>query len=215
MRKSVVWIVFGVLVAGGLWLSTFETGESREPRVYSEKRERAERTSPASPSPRAAEGDGIRERRAPAVVAPPSSRDEPSWVEGAERDAPSRAPAELAAATFVPSPVEVERVRLETVAAEFTSSHGLIRALDLEHRIEQAVPAGSLPPEELEVAREDARRRILADTAIVEHLALRKVGPDAPASELQRARDMAMTLLTMQDSSYRDRMLTEVVAETE
>jgi len=107
-------------------------------------------------------------------------------------------------------PGEPSLADLEADAARVAESLGLMEPAELERRIDQQVD-DSLPPDQLAQAREDARRQILADAAIVEDLVRSRYGADISGRQLRSARNMGFTLLSAQDTSYRTARLTGIV----
>ena len=79
---------------------------------------------------------------------------------------------------------------LEVEAALAALSLGLVDPVEVERRVALAVPEGTLPPGEIDTARQDARREILADAAIVEALARERFGPDASEAQMALARGL-------------------------
>jgi len=228
VRRILVLLVFVVGVGAGLWLSLFDSEESQRPRVYAEKEardflERRPGDAPLRSFDREALPD-VAGAPANRSASPPARRADPEPArasrppEDATRGLPGdrRSPPVPDAEPLAeqePSEQELERERLEEVAASVALRLGLIAPRDLEQRVEREVPAGSLPPDILEGVRDEVRQKILSERTIVEYLARRHAGPDAQYAQLQDARDWAMTLLPMQDDEYLDKVLADVAED--
>lgn len=203
MRQIIILLVFAAVGGTLLWWSTSPSEESQGPRrLESAKVERQSEPEPARESrdrsereatpPRELAGD-LRQRdpRQAGEEVPPEDDEEDTVQERSER--------------------EVERILLEAEAASIASELGLVRATELEARVNRAVPEGSLPPDELEAARDDKRRELMADEVIARYLAEQKLGEGASPAEIRRVSDFGRTLLSTQDETYRDRVLPKAV----
>jgi hypothetical protein len=98
-------------------------------------------------------------------------------------------------------------------AADLASELGLIEPEQLEQLVERAVPDGSLPPEDLEEARDQVRDRLLAEELILEFLVEQALPEDATPRDRQRRRQMGSTLLSWEDQEFIDRKLAEALNE--
>jgi len=78
--------------------------------------------------------------------------------------------------------------------------------VQVEQLVEREVPDGSLPPEQLEQARDDARQRIVEEQLLADQLARESMGDNPDEIELQRRRDFARTLLSAQDPATLQRI---------
>lgn len=104
------------------------------------------------------------------------------------------------------SPYEPDPVDLEAEAAEVAERLELIDPLELERRVELALGDDESAGYS-DQARDDARREILADAAIVEDLIRARYGSDAWSRAARDARGTGHTLLSTQSAAYRDSQL--------
>lgn len=85
--------------------------------------------------------------------------------------------------------------------------------VQVEQRVEREVPDGSLPPEQLEAARADARERITEEQQILDRLARNSAGEDAPERALRERRDIGSMLFEFQDAETRERIKKRTAAQ--
>ena len=101
----------------------------------------------------------------------------------------------------------VDLVALEEAAARAAEALGLVDPDTLERRIDDRVPSSLLTPTQLELARDAARRVILADAAIVEDLVRARYLATGSYRDANQARGFLETLLPAWGDDFRAQRL--------
>jgi hypothetical protein len=102
---------------------------------------------------------------------------------------------------------------IHALAADLANQLELIEPEQLEQLVERAVPDGSLPPEDLEEARNQVRDQLLGEELLLEYLVEQALPDDATMRERQVRRQMGSTLLSWEGQEFIDSKLAEVLSE--
>ena len=79
--------------------------------------------------------------------------------------------------------------------------------VQLEQLVELAVPEGSVPPEQLDEARQGARARTLEEQLVLEQLARDSIGENPSEKEVRDRRDLGRTLLSAEAPETQERIM--------
>lgn len=134
-----------------------------------------------------------RNRRDRDVVRTPDATRRSPIVEDPAPDAPD-----------TPDAVDpAELAQLESEAADLAESQQLLSESELQQRVDRELRRSQMSPEE-------ARRKVLADAAIVEQMLVDRYGPDVSAAQHREAIDFFYTLLHTEGAGFRTQKLGEL-----